>query len=637
MKNFTKFMFTTALAMLVAGGVFTQSNRTLDGYNNNLVNKSWGSAGVNQLNPGAFGYADGISEPAGADRPNPRFISNSLFMQNTLANDPRSLSSYCWAWGQFIDHDITLVEDHPSEGLTIPIPAGDVFFDPAGTGLVGIPMKRSDYDPTTGTSVSNPRMFVNSISAYIDASAVYGSDEERAAWLRTFSDGKLRVSAGNLLPWNTVTGEEDGAIDPTAPGMAMPMPFVQKWFVAGDVRANENPFLTAMHTLFVREHNRLCDVLKVSNPGWTDEELYQHARKLVGGQMQAIVYEEWLPAMGMHVPPYSGYDVAENAGILNVFSAAAYRYGHTTINSLLVRMDNDGEYLPEGDILLRDAFFNPNATMAVGGIEPYLIGMATVVQQDFDCKLVDDLRNFLFGAPGAGGMDLAAINIERGRERGLPDYNTIRTEFGLDPLTSFTEMSSDPLMNLTMEFVYGDINKIDPWVGMLSENHMPDALFGKTAMTIIEQQFMALRDGDRFYYEADPGISPQEIQFIKNTRLADVIRRNTPVTIVQDDIFKAKSFLTGTQETGKAGEIELALYPNPAREMIFLRIPATSRQEAVIRIADLQGRILLQRDALLSDGNNTLTLTLPAECTSGLYILTIQSDGRVGQKRFVKQ
>ncbi len=130
--------------MLVAGGVFTQSNRTFDGYNNNLVNKSWGSAGVNQLNPGAFGYADGISEPAGADRPNPRFISNSLFMQNTLANDPRSLSSYCWAWGQFIDHDITLVEDHPSEGLTISIPAGDIFFDPAGTGTVGIPMKRSD-------------------------------------------------------------------------------------------------------------------------------------------------------------------------------------------------------------------------------------------------------------------------------------------------------------------------------------------------------------------------------------------------------------------------------------------------------------------------------------------------------------
>ena len=637
MKNFTKIILAMALAIFFSIQGFAQSNRTIDGYNNNLVNKDWGSVGVNQLNPGTVGFADGISEPAGPDRPNPRFISNSLFMQNTLANDPRGLSSYCWGWGQFIDHDITLVKDHPSEGMTISVPVGDVFFDPAGTGTVNMSMKRNDYDPLTGTNVSNPRQFINHITAYIDASNVYGSEEERAAWLRTFSDGKLKVSAGNLLPWNTTTGEYDGAIDPGAPEMAMPFPSVQKWFVAGDVRANENPFLTSMHTLFLREHNRLCDELKTANPGWTDEQLYQHARKLVGGQLQAIVYEEWLSAMGMSVPPYNGYDLFENPGILNVFSAAAYRYGHTTINSLLVRMDNNGDYLPQGDILLRDAFFNPTATTSAGGIEPYLIGMATVVQQDFDCKLVDDLRNFLFGVPGAGGLDLAAINIERGRDRGLPDYNTMRTDFGLDPVVSFSQMSADPLMNQTLEFVYGDINKIDPWVGMLSENHMPDALFGKTAMTIIEQQFMALRDGDRFYYENDPGISTEEKQWIKATRLANVIRRNTPVTIVQNEIFKAQSFLTATREVGINAGIDLALYPNPANEMIFLRIPATRRQEAVIQIADMQGRILLQRDALLSNGNNTLTLTLPAECVSGLYVLTIRSEGQVGQQRFVKK
>jgi peroxidase len=637
MKNFTKFIFTMALAMFFSNISFTQNNRTIDGYYNNLVNPDWGAAGVNQLNPGTVGFADGISEPAGPDRPNPRFISNSLFMQNTLANDPRDLSAYCWVWGQFIDHDITLVKDLASEDLEIPIPAGDVFFDPGHTGTVKIPIKRNEYDPSTGTSVSNPRQYINHITAYIDGSAVYGSDEERAAWLRTFSSGKLKVSAGNLLPWNTTTGEYDAPIDAAAPEMAMPMPFVQKFFVAGDVRANENPFLVSMHTLFVREHNRLCDEIKTKNPAWTDEQIYQHARKLVGGQLQAIVYEEWLPTLGMSVEPYNGYDLFENAGIMNVFSAAAYRYGHTTINSLLVRMDNNGGYISQGDILLRDAFFNPNATTSVGGIEPYLIGMATVVQQDFDCKVVDDLRNFLFGAPGAGGMDLAAINIARGRERGLPDYNTVRTDFGLEPLTGFSQMTSDPLMNQTMEFIYGDVNKIDPWVGLLSENHMPDALFGKTAMTIIEQQFMALRDGDRFYYENDPGISLEEKQWIKATRLAGVIRRNTPVTIVQNEIFKAQSFTTATREEAGNEDIALALYPNPAREMIFLRIPATSRQEAVVQIADLQGRILLQRDALLSNGNNTLTLTLPSECTSGLYILTVRSEGRVGQQRFVKK
>ncbi len=637
MKNFTKIILASTVAMFMATQGFAQSNRTIDGYNNNLINKEWGSAGVNQLHPGAVGFADGISEPAGPNLPNPRFISNSLFMQNTLANDPRGLSAYCWVWGQFIDHDVTLVKDHPAEGLSIPIPAGDVFFDPAGTGTASIPIKRSGYDPLSGTGTDNPRQFVNSISAYIDASAVYGSDEQRAVWLRTFSDGKLKVSAGNLMPWNTTTGEYDAPIDATAPEMAMPLPFVQKWFVSGDVRANENPFLTSMHTLFVREHNRLCDVVKAEHPSWTEEQIYQHARKLVGGQLQAIVYEEWLPMMGIHLPPYGTYSLATNAGIMNVFSAAAYRYGHTTINSILVRMDNDGNYMPQGDILLRDAFFNPGATTAVGGIEPYLIGMATVVQQDFDCKVVDDLRNFLFGAPGAGGMDLTAINIERGRERGLPDYNTVRAEFGLEPVPGFSQMSSDPLMNQTMEFIYGDINKIDPWVGMLSENHMPNALYGETAKTIIEQQFLALRDGDRYYYENDPFISLEEKQWIKATKLADVIRRNTPVTIVQDEIFKAQSFVSATKEAVSNEGIDFALYPNPAKEMIFLRIPATQRQDAIIRVIDMQGKVLLQRNALLSDGNNTLTLTLPAECTSGLYVLTVETGEMVGHKQLVKQ
>ncbi|MBI5916706.1 MAG: T9SS type A sorting domain-containing protein [Bacteroidetes bacterium] len=637
MKNFTQNLLTPAVLLLIGQLLFAQENRTIDGKFNNLSFPDWGAAETWALNPGSIGYGDGISSPAGADRPNPRFISNSLFLQNTMANDPRGLSAYNWVWGQFIDHDITLVKDYATEAFNIPVPPFDAYFDPSGAGSVEIPLKRSNYDPATGTSTSNFRKHINSISAYIDGSAVYGSDLQRAAWLRTFSGGKLRVSAGNLMPFNTTTGELGAPVDPTAPEMAMPMPFVLKYFVAGDVRANENPFLTSIHTLFVREHNRLCDELAVDHPNWTDEQFYQHARKLVGGEIEAIVYEEWLPTLGMDVPEYDGYKASVNPGIMNVFSGAAFRYGHTTINSLLVRMDNDGQYMPQGDILLRDAIFNPTATMEVGGVEPYLIGMATVVQQDFDCKVVDDLRNFLFGPPGAGGIDLASVNIQRGRERGLPDYNTVRQDFGLQPVESFDEMSSDPLMNQTLEFVYGDINKIDPWVGILAENHMPDALFGKTAMTIVGQQFMAIRDGDRFYYETDAELSSEEKEWIKQTRLSEVIRRNTPVTIVQDEIFKAQSFVSATKEAGSNDGIDFALYPNPAREMIFLRIPATHRQDAIIRVVDLQGKILLQRNALLSDGNNTLTLTLPAECTSGLYVVTVETGEMVGYQQLVKQ
>ncbi|TAK34711.1 MAG: T9SS type A sorting domain-containing protein [Saprospiraceae bacterium] len=628
--------FFLPLLLVLALKVQAQEYRTIDGTGNNLIHPEWGAVGMHIIN-GTPGFSDGISAPAGPDWPNPRFVSNALFAQSTLTNDSRGLSAYTWVWGQFIDHDLTLSPNHPSEVMNIAVPPYDAYFDPTGTGTVTIPMNRSDYDPATGTGINNPRTYYNGITAFVDASTIYGSDAPRAAWLRTFSGGKLKMSAGNLLPYNTTTGEYDAPVDPGAPGMAMPFPNVLKYFVSGDVRANENPFLAGLHTLFAREHNRLCNELAVQHPEWTDEQLYQQARKLVGAEIQAIIYEEWLPVLGMEVTPYSGYDHFVNPGILNVFNTAAYRYGHTTITSLMVRMDNNGEYMPQGDILLRNAFFNPTAITEVGGIEPYLIGMATVVQQDFDCKIIDDLRNFLFGQPGSGGLDLVATNINRGRDRGLPDYNTVRTDFGLPALQNFSEFSSDPLMNENLEFVYGDINKIDPWVGMLAENHMPDALFGKTAMTIVKKQFMDLRDGDRFYYENDYWLTEEEKQWIKNTRLSDVIRRNAPVTIIQDDIFVAEPFLTGVFERKTNEEIAFGLYPNPVHQQMSLRIGVVQKQEATLQIADGQGKVVVDRALRLSPGNNIVSLSLPGDLPAGYYVATIVAGGRTGSQSFIKQ
>lgn len=636
MTNSTFLLCVSTLLLFWSVEVSGQENRTIDGVGNNLINPEWGAAGDHVITQ-TLGFSDSISAPSGLDWPNPRAISNAIFSQNNLMNDHRGLSAYTWVWGQFIDHDITLSPNHPSESLDISVPAFDPYFDPSGTGSAIIPMPRSVYDPGTGTSIENPRQFPNEITAFIDGSAVYGSDEERMLWLRTLDGGKLKTSAGNLLPYNTLSGEYNDEIDPEAPAMEMPMPFVQKWFVAGDVRANENPVLTAVHTIFMREHNRLCEALSQAHPGWTDEQLFQHARKLVGGIMQAIVYEEWLPALGLHLPPYFGYDETVNPGIMNAFNTAAYRYGHTTINSLLVRMDDNGEYMPQGDILLRDAFFNPGAITEVGGIEPYLIGMATVVEQDFDCKVIDDLRNFLFGQPGAGGMDLVAINLNRGRDRGLPDYNTLRADFGLPPFAEFNEISEDLLVSQSLEFVYEDISRVDPWVGMLAEDHMPDALFGKTAMTIISLQFDNLRNGDRFYYENDPGLSPEEKGWIKNNRLADVIRRNSPITIIQDEIFLAETFPTSVFEARAARGITYDLYPNPVHHMMSLRIEMAQYQDATLRIVNGQGQAVMENPLNLSPGNNIVSLTLPVDLPAGIYFAVIHSGNRVGSKQFFKR
>ena len=512
-------------------------NRTFDGFDNNLNSPEWGAVGTSQLQLVSNGFSDGISEPGGQNRPNPRLISNEIFAQDGLLPDELQLSDYAWVWGQFIDHDITLSPDNSGISMNISVPSGDEYFDPNGTGAVVIPMNRSAFDPASGTDLSNPRAFPTGITAFIDASAVYGSSIARANWLRTFERGKLKMSSGDLLPYNTISGEYSDTVDINAPEMAMANPTFSKWFVAGDIRANENPLLTSLHTIFAREHNRICEILFSQNPSWTDEDIYQHTRKLVGGYMEAIVYEEWLPTMGVEVSSYEGYSEYANPGIMNIFSSAAYRYGHTVINSSIIRMDNDGSIIPQGNMVLKDAFFNPEVVGFDGGVDPLLKGMATQMEQAFDCKMIDDLRNFLFGPPGAGGLDLAAININRGRDRGLPDYNTVRTDIGLAPVESFTQLTKDPFLNQVIESVYNDVNDLDPWVGFLSEDHMPNSLFGESVKTIMEEQFAALRDGDRFYYQVDPALSPEEKDDIVNTRLVDIILRNTNVTGLQQNVF----------------------------------------------------------------------------------------------------
>lgn len=625
-------------ATLFVGGfqnLTAQEYRAIDGANNNFLKPYWGAAGVQVVSASTIAYGDGISTPAGAERPNPRTISNALFAQNTMAEDPRGLSAYTWAWGQFIDHDITLGPDDPTETMNIAVPPFDAFFDPQGTGSVVIPMHRSAYDPTTGASLDNPRIHMNAITAFIDGSGVYGSDLERANWLRSFAGGKLRVSAGNLPPFNTTTGEYDAPIESTAPEMAMPLPYVQKWFVLGDVRGNENPFLLAMHTLFIREHNRLCVELAEANPSWTDEQLYQHARKLVGALIQAIVYEEWLPTLGMSLEPFNGYNPYVDPGIMNVFSAAAYRYGHSTINNILVRMDDGGHAMPQGHIQLRDAYFNPQATLEVGGIEPYFIGMSTVVEQDFDCKVIDDLRNFLFGPPGAGGLDLVALNINRGRDRGLADYNTIRVDFGMAPRESFQEICSDPLMSAALGMVYHDVNHIDPWVGMLAEDHMPDALFGETAMEIIGRQFHALREGDRFYYENDPWISLEEKAWVKSNRLADIIRRNCPITCLHDEVFIAKS-LTPSREVAAVDQLPFTVFPNPATDRVNVRLGQLASSEVLVRITDAYGRELMHREFDNLASGEAITFELNAALPAGLYHVIVMMGDQVGHQAFVR-
>jgi len=501
--------------------------RTIDGSMNNAANPSWGSADTRLLRLTTIEYGDGISTPAGSTRPSPRVVSNVLSDQTVPMLSPGGQSDMVWQWGQFLDHDIDLSEiADPQEVFNIPVPTGDPFFDPLSTGTQIIKLDRSAWDSTTGTSVANPRRQKNFITSYIDASNVYGSDQLRADELRLLDgSGKLKTSAGDLPPFNINNFPNAGG-------------YSDALFLAGDIRSNEQIALTAMHTLFVREHNRQCDLIDAASPGLSGEEIYQRARAIVGAQIQVITYKEWLPVMFGQPDPlgiYAGYDPLVNAAVSNVFATAAYRMGHSMLPTTLARLDQYNFEIFWGNVRLKNAFFKPERLVMEGGIDPILRGLAHQTMQVIDSRMVEDVRNFLFGQ-GTLGFDLASLNIQRGRDHGLADYNQTRIDFGLAPVTTFAEISSDPVIQAGLASLYASVDDVDVWVGGLAEDPMPGALVGELVGEIMLDQFRRLRDGDRFWYQNY--FSGALLAEIEATRLGNVIRRNTGIADeLQSNVF----------------------------------------------------------------------------------------------------
>jgi hypothetical protein len=397
-----------------------------------------------------------------------------------------------------------------------------------------IDFNRSVFDSATGTGPDNPRQQPNVLTAYLDGSQVYGSDPTRADALRTHVGGRLKTSPGDLLPFNNSTY----FATPLPNANNGPLPNDQL-YVAGDVRANEQIGLTAVHTLFVREHNRIADQLGKQHPDWSDEQLYQEARRIVGAEIEAITYNEFLPALlGPYAPSmFAPYNPQVNASVTTEFSTAAFRVGHTLLSPQILRIQNDGQPDPRGPISLQNCFFDPPLLTSSTDLNEILKGLASQDAQEVDNKLVDGVRNFLFGPPGAGGFDLASLNIQRGRDHGLSDYNTVRAAYGLPRVNSFAEITSNAAVQQELQTLYGNVNDIDLWVGALAEDHLPGASVGPTVAAILRDEFSRAVTGDRFFFTHDPDFTPDQIQKLADTTLADVIRRNTSITHLQLNVF----------------------------------------------------------------------------------------------------
>ena len=497
-------------------------NRSFDGRNNNKRHPGWGSAGTVLRRVGSADYGNNDFSPRNV---NPRLISNLICAAVDIPSTA-NLSDFTWAWGQFIDHEIDLSPESGTEEVPINIPEGVAV--PEGVDPVNahIPFSRSEHKlvkvyncyefdwldflgwfDEIVCELTSSREQINVLSAYIDGANVYGANCKRATFLRRLDgSGKLKselTRGGEFLPKNP-GGLSNAKVPPNADD--------HDFYIAGDVRSNEHGVLTSMHTLFVREHNRLCDEILDRFPEQygsskkheQDEAIYQAARKVVGAMMQVITYKAFLPAiLGEDaIPPYCGYDRYIDATIANEFSTAFYRLGHSMLSETVPMASSAGE------IALREMFFNP-ARVQSDGIETFLGKLHTHVMQNIDRHIIDSVRNFLFNPPGVGPelnifLDLVSLNIQRGRDHGLPNYNDCRVAYGLTRYASFSEISSNPDTVQALENAYPDVDAIDPWVGALVEDHVAGAEVGELIKTTLLEQFLRLRDGDRFWWENDP-------------------------------------------------------------------------------------------------------------------------------------
>jgi len=163
-----------------------------------------------------------------------------------------------------------------------------------------------------------------------------------------------------------------------------------------------------------------------------------------------------------------------------------------------------------------------------------------------DLLLIDEIRNTLFGPPGAGGTDLAARDIQRARDHGIGTYNQVRMAYGLPVVTSFAQITSNVAVQQELQTTYGSVDKIDPFEGLLAEDHLPGADVGPTIKAILVKQFTALRDGDRFFYLNESFTSGEARSLSQADSLAAVIQANSEIANLQTDVFFFKGSISGT-------------------------------------------------------------------------------------------
>ncbi|NWH20647.1 PERM Myeloperoxidase, partial [Grus americana] len=569
--------------------------RTITGECNNRRNPSLGASNRALVRWLPAEYEDGVSVPhgwtegkrlSGFPFPLVRKVSNEIvrFPPGQLRMDQQR-SLMFMQWGQFIDHDLDFSPDTPARVtfsgkvdcetscvkqppcFPIKIPPNDPRIKNRKDCL---PFFRSSPACTSGRAIRDQ---INALTSFLDGSVVYGSEVPLANKLRD------RTSRLGLLAVNRIFSDRGKAYMPFDNMRKDPCLIANRGakipcFLAGDSRANEMLELACMHTLFVREHNRLARALKRLNPHWNGEKLYQEARKILGAMIQIITYRDYLPLLlgtsfWRLIPCYQGYNESVDPRISNVFTLA-FRFAHASIPPTVDRLNQN--YKPIGPkIQLRNAFFAVWRIIREGGIDPFLRSLMAnqaklMTQQQM---VVDELRDRMFEQVERIGFDLPALNMQRSRDHGLPGYNSWRQFCGLSQPSGLKALAR-VLRNhgLAKKFIrlYGTPKNIDIWIGALAEPFVHGGRVGPLMACLIGTQFRNVRDGDRFWWENRGVFTPRQRSSLAKISLSRIICDNTHISKVPRHIFRANRYPFGFVSCSKIPKLDLRAWKSKRTE-----------------------------------------------------------------------
>lgn len=465
-------------------------------------------------------------------RPNPREISVRL-MQRDEFTPATTLNMVAAAWIQFQTHDWFNHERDFACPMEIPLPDGHTWFES--------PMRipRTLPDRTRCEEDGGlPPTFLNTESHWWDASSIYGSTREKQHQLRSHVGGKLTVEDGRL------------PFDPTT-GFAM-TGFSENWWVG----------LGLLHTLFALEHNAICDALQRAHPAWGDDELFGTAQLINSALLAKIHTVEWTPAILAHPTLRIGmranwWGLAEErlhrlfgrlsdsdvvSGIpgsapdhhgapyqLTEEFVSVYRLHQLIPDEIAVHSAEDGAHKKTfrfRDVVLLKAekVVGPNISAEDVWYSFGIQHPGAVTLHNFP-RFLRDLT-----LPNGVRLDLAAVDITRDRERGVPRYNQFRRLLHLEPARTFSELTANPTWAAELEEVYGDVEEVDLQIGMAAETPPRGFGFSDTAFRVFILMASRRLKSDRFLtscYTAEY-YTQTGLDWVADNGMASVLLRHYP-------------------------------------------------------------------------------------------------------------